>query len=96
MAKLLKLSVRGSLKSKHLKKLPSILVRLKKLKKSSPWYTQIQVEMAACELKEGVLILYSDRGVCTVSVLFDEEFCNQALEKLTAFFIDFVLPELLK
>ena len=43
-----------------------------------------------------MLILYTDRGVCTVSVLFDEQFWNQALEKLKDFFIGFVLPELLK
>jgi len=36
------------------------------------------------------------RGVCTVSVLFDDQFWNQVLEKLKDFFIGFALPELLK
>lgn len=66
------------------------------LKKSSPWYTQMQFEMAACELEEGVLVLYTDRGICTIVVPFDIEFWTHLLEKLKVFFMDFVLPELLK
>ena len=65
------------------------------LKTSSPWYTQIQIEMAACELEEGALLIYTDKGVCIVNVPFDKEFWLHLREKLKAFFLEFVLPTLL-
>ena len=40
------------------------------VKTNSPWYTQIQIEMAACELQEGALIIYTEKGVCIVNVPF--------------------------
>lgn len=65
-----------------------------KLKTSSPWYTQMQFEMAACELEEGVLLIYTDKGICIVFVPFDKEFWLRLQEKMKAFFLEFVLPVL--
>lgn len=81
----------AAVSSGHVKEVDGVL----KLKTSSPWYTQIQFEMAACELKEGVLLIYTDRGICIVFVPFDTEFWLQLQEKLKAFFLQFILPVLL-
>ena len=59
------------------------------------WYTQIKIEMAACELEEGPLLIYTDKGVCIVNVPFDKDFWPHLREKLKTFFLEFVLPVLL-
>lgn len=65
------------------------------LKTNSSWYTQMQIEMAACELEEGVLLIYTDKGICIVNVPFDKDFWLHLREKLKTFFLEFVLPVLL-
>ena len=65
------------------------------LKTKSSWYTQMQIEMAACELEEGVLLIYTDKGICIVNVPFDKDFWLHLREKLKTFFLEFVLPVLL-
>ena len=65
------------------------------LKTNSSWYTQMQIEMAACELEEGVLLIYNDKGICIVNVPFDKDFWLHLREKLKTFFLEFVLPVLL-
>ena len=61
------------------------------MKTNSPWYTQIQIEMAACELQEGALIIYTEKGVCIVNVPFDKDFWLHLRKKLKTFFLEFVL-----
>ena len=42
--------------------------------------------MAACELEEGALLIYTDKGICIVNVPFDKEFWLHLREKLNTFF----------
>ena len=46
--------------------------------------------MAACELEEGALLVYTDKGICIVNVPFDKDFWLHLREKLKAFFLEFV------
>ena len=65
------------------------------LKTNSSWYTKIQIEMAACELEEGALLIYTEKGICIVNVPFDNDFLLHLREKLKPFLLEFVLPVLL-
>ena len=51
--------------------------------------------MAACELEEGALLIYTDKGICIVNVPFDKDLWPHLREKLKTFFLEFVLPVLL-
>ena len=51
--------------------------------------------MAVTKLNRADLIVYTNKGILIVSVLFDPELWQSILEKLTTFYDKAMIPELL-
>ena len=66
-----------------------------KLKEETPWYYQIQGQMAITGVRHTDLVIYTNKGILVVPVDFNEEFCLQMMEKLQVFFMNFMAPKLL-
>jgi len=51
--------------------------------------------MTVTKLKEDDLVIYTNKGIMVVKVLFNTEFWNNILLKLEQFYLDFMIPEIL-
>ncbi|KAM7315455.1 uncharacterized protein ISCGN_005238 [Ixodes scapularis] len=66
-----------------------------KLKRTSPHFCQVQVQMGLTGVKHGDLFVYiSDEEYECISVDFDEEFFRDVVERSTYFFEKYVLPQM--
>ena len=65
------------------------------LKRETKWYYQIQGELATTGLLMADLIIYTNKGIMIVEVEFNRDFWEAMLKKLTTFYKDYLVPELL-
>lgn len=65
------------------------------LKTETKWYYQIQGELATTGLQVADLIIYTNKGIMVVEVEFNRDLWEAMLKKLTAFYKDYLVPELL-
>ena len=65
------------------------------LKKASPYYFQIQDQLAVTGRQYCDFFVFSFKGHLNIPVKFDEQFCIELLDSLDWFFHNFVAPELL-
>ena len=65
------------------------------LKRETKWYYQIQGELATTGLLMADLIIYTNKEVMIVEVEFNRDFWEAMLKKLTTFYKDYLVPELL-
>lgn len=65
------------------------------LKTETKWHYQIQGELATTGLLMADLIIYTNKGIMIVEVAFHRDFWEAMLKKLTSFYKDYLVPELL-
>jgi hypothetical protein len=64
------------------------------LKQNHRYYTQIQGQMGVCQYKLCHLVLYTLQDLFVVEIPFNREFWDSLLEKLTTFYMKFVMSRL--
>ncbi|XP_070544591.1 uncharacterized protein [Ptychodera flava] len=65
------------------------------LRKSSKWYTQIQVQLATCKLQWCDFVLFTRKSISIERIHFDETFWKTTEVKLTTFYKNFIVPNVL-
>ena len=65
-----------------------------RLKKETEWNYQIQGEMAS-KVTNADLVIYTNKGILIVDVLFDKYLWEEMLVKLNKFYSKHVIPEIL-
>ena len=66
-----------------------------KLKTETKWNYQIQGEMALSKLRNADLVIYTNKGIMIIEVLFDEKLWQEMLVKLNKFYSKCMIPEIL-
>ena len=66
------------------------------LGKETSWYYQIQGQLAIAGLTHCYLIIYTLKGILVVPVQFDRELWEHMVGRLKKFFLEHMVPELLK
>ncbi len=66
------------------------------LKSGSRYYMQIQLEMFVTELHSCDFVVWTERGILSVSITYDETFMENALAQLERFWMCHVLPVMAK
>ena len=57
-----------------------------KVKKTSPWYYQIQTQMGVCKIDKCDLVFFTRKGISVETVYFDLEFYQKIVLKCSEFF----------
>lgn len=66
-----------------------------RLKKETKWNYQIQGEMAFSKVTNADLVIYTNKGILIVEVLFDKYLWEEMLVKLNKFYSKHVISEIL-
>ena len=66
-----------------------------RLKKETKWNYQIQGEMAFSKVTNADLVIYTNKGILIVEVLFDKFLWEEMLVKLNKFYSKHMIPEIL-
>ena len=66
-----------------------------RLKKETKWNYQIQGEMAFSKVTNADLVIYTNKGILIVEVLFDKYLWEEMLVKLNKFYSKHMIPEIL-
>lgn len=64
------------------------------LKRTHPYFTQVQCQLAVTGLKMADFVVFTQRDLAVVSVPFDPDFWDQTLGKLERFYRDAIVPVL--
>lgn len=65
------------------------------VKKETSWSYQIQGQLALARLEQCNLIMYTLKGILVVPVKFDKELWDKMVGKLSKFFLEHMVPEIL-
>lgn len=65
-----------------------------KLKKETKWNYQIQGEMALSKVTNADLLIYKNKGILIIEVLFDKHLWEEMLVKLDKFYSKHLIPEI--
>ena len=66
-----------------------------RLKKETKWNYHIQGEMAFSKVTNADLVIYTNKGILIVEVLFDKYLWEEMLVKLNKFYSKHMIPEIL-
>ena len=66
-----------------------------KLKSETKWNYQIKGLMGISEIHDADLVIYTNKGILIIPVPFDESLWNQMKSKLRAFYVNYMVEELI-
>ena len=64
------------------------------IKKETKWNYQIQGMMGITGIHHCDLVIYTLKGILIVNIKFDSDLCNEMLQKLRNFFVEYIVQEL--
>ena len=66
------------------------------LKPTCPYYTQVQIQMFVTRLKSCDFVVWTEHGIMSVQVQYDAVFMDKTIDKLQRFWMNYVLPFMVK